>query len=282
MPYSAEIGRFNPTCFLFLVDQSGSMAAPFLGEPGRTKAQGVADAMNRLIQSLVLRCAQGERFVDRYYIGMIGYGGEVSLGFPGEGLAGDVLCPVSQIANNPLRIEDRTRRESDGAGGILQTRFKFPVWLDPVASGKTLMCTALQAAQEVTSGFVAEHPKCYPPIVINISDGAATDGDPEPQAAALRAVASTDGNVLFFNVNLSAGGQRPILFPTSDAGLPDDYARVLFRMSSTLPAPMIQQARLLEESVADGARGFAFNADLVSVILFLDIGTRPSASAGPR
>jgi hypothetical protein len=30
-------------------------------------------------------------------------------------------------------------------------------------------------------------------------------------------------------------------------------------------------------NVAEGSRGFVFNADLVAVIKFLDIGTRPNA-----
>ena len=53
MTYSAEISRVNPTCFLFLIDQSGSMAESWGGESGKTKAQGVADAINRLLQTLV-------------------------------------------------------------------------------------------------------------------------------------------------------------------------------------------------------------------------------------
>lgn len=56
--YSAEISRSNPTCFLFLVDQSGSMDDPFGGESGKRKAQGVSDAINRLLQTLVFRCAR--------------------------------------------------------------------------------------------------------------------------------------------------------------------------------------------------------------------------------
>ena len=56
--------------------------------------------------------------------------------------------------------------------------------------------------------------------------------------------------------------------------MPDDYARLLFRMSSPLPQAMLRQARILEETVSDGAVGFAFNADLALVIMFLDIGTR--------
>ena len=60
MPYTAEISRVNPTCFLFLVDQSGSMAERFGGESGKTKAQGVADAINRLFETLVTRCSKGD------------------------------------------------------------------------------------------------------------------------------------------------------------------------------------------------------------------------------
>ena len=51
------------------------------------------------------------------------------------------------------------------------------MWLEPKAAGKTPMCEAFQAAHEVIGGFVAEHPACFPPIVINITDGMATDGD---------------------------------------------------------------------------------------------------------
>ena len=51
------------------------MAEPFGGESGKTKAQGVADAINHLFQTLVSRCSKGAYILDRYYIGVIGYGG---------------------------------------------------------------------------------------------------------------------------------------------------------------------------------------------------------------
>ena len=51
MAYGAEISRGNPTCFIFLLDQSGSMADPFGGEPVR-KADFVADAVNRTLHDL--------------------------------------------------------------------------------------------------------------------------------------------------------------------------------------------------------------------------------------
>ena len=93
-------------------------------------------------------------------------------------------------------------------------------------------------------------------------------------ATALRGLASQDGNVLLLNVHVSVRGQRPILFPTGEEELPDEYARLLFRMSSPLPQAMLRQAQIVEEAVPDGAVGFAFNADLASVIMFLDVGTR--------
>jgi len=281
MSYTAEISRANPTCFLFLVDQSGSMARPFGRQSGKTKAEGVADAINRLLQTLVCRCAKGDYILDRYYIGVIGYGGEIGLGFTGE-LAGEVLRSVGQIGNAPLRVEQRIKKVDDGLGGLVDQRVNFPVWFEPVAAGKTLMCQAIQAAGEVVGGFIEQHPDCFPPIVINISDGMATDGDPRPLAEQLRRLSSSDGPVLLFNIHISESAQTPILFPADAAGLPDDYARMLFGMSSPLPAEMLRQARILELPAADGARGFAFNADLVSVVMFLDIGTRVDKALNDR
>ena len=51
-------------------------------------------------------------------------------------------------------------------------------------------------------------------------------------------------------------------------------------MSSPLPDPMRRQAEPKGYRVGIGARGYAFNADMVTMIDFLDIGTR--ADSGPR
>src|SRR5215470_7089491 len=146
MPYTAEISRTNPTCFLFLVDQSSSMLEPFGGQPGKQKAEGVADAINRLLQNLVLKCAKADGIRDYFYAGLVGYGGRVRSALGGA-LAGQTVVPVSAIANNPLRVEQRTRKVDDGAGGLLEQSFKFPVWFEPTAQGKTPMCGALKLAE---------------------------------------------------------------------------------------------------------------------------------------
>src|SRR6516165_12475432 len=101
MPYSAEISRTNPTAFVFLLDQSSSMLEPFGGQPEKRKPDGVADALNRLLQNIVLKCAKADGLRDFFHVGMVSYGGRVQSAFGGA-LAGEGLVPVSRIANQPL------------------------------------------------------------------------------------------------------------------------------------------------------------------------------------
>jgi hypothetical protein len=273
VPYVSESSRASPGCFLFLIDQSSSMAEPFGAQPEKPKAEGVADGINRLLQNLVLKCAKADGVRDYFHAGVIGYGGRVAWALGGQ-LAGQKLVPVSVLANFPLRVEQRQRKVDDGAGGLVEQKFKFPVWFEPVAGGRTPMCQAISEACHALEDFITRFPDSFPPLVINISDGKATDGNPELPAAQLRRLATSDGAVLFFNAHLSSMPARPIEFPARESDLPDPEARLLFRMSSALPPRLQEAARGEGFQIEDTTRGFVFNADLVSVIRFLNIGTR--------
>jgi hypothetical protein len=275
MPYSAEISRANPTCFLFLIDQSKSMLKPMAGARGKTKAEGVADAINHLLYTLVLRCVWGNSVLDRFHVGVIGYGLHVAPGLGGT-LAGKDLVPISDLARNPLRVEQRSQPGDDGS----TTSIRFPVWFEPTGDGQTPMCATLTRAGTLLAGFLVDHPDCFPPVVINITDGMANDGNPDPLAVRLRQLSSNDGNVLLFNLHVSEQQATPIEFPDSETGLPDNFAKLLFRMSSPLPKGMWGAAREKGLRPGPGTRGFVFNADLDSVIRSLDIGTRVDLSRG--
>ncbi len=277
MPYQAEISRSNPSCIVILIDQSGSMEDPFGADPsGKKKADGVADAVNRLLQNLVIKCAKSEGIRDYYNVSVLGYGEHgVASAFAGR-LKGKQLVPISEVGNHPDRIEERFKKVDDEAGGVISQIIKFPVWIDPVAKGGTPMCAALHQAGSVVSAWLAAHTNCFPPIVMNITDGEATDGNVLQPAQELKALASTDGHVLLFNLHISSSHHSPIEFPDAPNELPDSYAKLLFNASSHLPDymwMMVQQEGLI---VSENPKGFVFNADLVSVIRFLDIGTRPS------
>ena len=276
MPYTAEISRVNPTAFVLLIDQSASMGEPFGGDPTRTKAGGTADAINRLLQELSIKCAKEEGVRNYFHVAVIGYGAEVAPAFGGD-LSGRELVSIGEVARCPVRVDERVRKEDDGAGGLLERSVKFPIWFEPKAEGRTPMTGALTRAAAVVEAWLARHPGCFPPIVINITDGESSDGDPSPVAEAIKLQTSADGPVLLLNAHLSSDAGPSIYFPDSVAELPNDYARLLFQMSSYLPRYMREILAQEGRPVSDGMRGFVYNAQLVEVISFLDIGTRTSA-----
>jgi hypothetical protein len=273
--YEAEVSRSNPSAFLFLIDTSGSMLDPFGGGGGRKKAEGVADAINQLLQNLAIKCSKSEGIRDYYEVGVISYGKDVKPAFAGK-LAGKVVAPVSEVANNPARLVERAKKVEDGNGGLVEQKVKSPVWFEPKASGKTPMCEAIRTATQTMASWVESHKFSFPPVVINITDGESTDGDPSAEAESLTELSTQDGNVLLFNCHISSSSNPCTLFPDTPEGLPDQYAKTLFEMSSRLPDTIRDAAKREGFQVSDDTRGFGFNAELVELIRFLDIGTRPS------
>jgi hypothetical protein len=275
MAYQAPIQRSTPTAFLFLVDQSGSMGDRMAGSE-KTKAQFVADVLNRTFTDLVTRCTKADGVRDYFDIGVIGYGGSGSKNGLSGALSTQVLNPISAIEANPSRIEDRKRRVDDGAGGLIEQNIKFPVWFEPQADGGTPMCDAIRRAGEELAVWCDAHPDSYPPTVLHVTDGESTDGDPEQLAEALRQFSTNDGNVLLLNLHVSSRAGQPISFPAGEGTLPDQYAKLLFRMSSQLPTHLVTAVQDKGHKVSHEARGYIFNAEAGEIVDFFDIGTRAS------
>ena len=271
MSYTAEISRRAPTAFVVLIDQSGSMAEAFGLDSTRTKAQFVADVVNKWIDTLVLRCSKGTEVRHYFDIAVLGYGGSVHSALQS---LGDGFSPIGALADQPLRIEDRTRTIDDGAGGVVETKVKFRVWVDPRADAGTPMAAALAAAHDLLADWVQAHPSSYPPTVLNITDGQPTDDDPRGTASAIRGLATEDGAALMLNCHISGWGGMPTFYPSSVAGLPDPQAQMLFEMSSELPDRLAEAAKAAGYPVAHGARGLGYQADAAALIKFIEIGTR--------
>lgn len=285
MAYSAEISREQPTAFLFLLDQSASMQDRFggaeqKGDAAPSKARVLADTVNRLLQNLVLRCAKEDGVRDYFHIGVIGYGERVQpLIEPAEHTNNSTgLVPISHLAERPRRMEERLRTVDTGDGGSEERRVKVPVWFDPQAKNGTPMCQALDLAAQSVRTWINQHPRSFPPVVLNVTDGEATDGEPLRYAQQLRSFATDDGEVLLFNVHLSSSEAPAAELPSAPGELPptDEYAETLFQMSSTLPFSMRAAAEQEGYTVNLDTRGFVFNADPVALVRFLEIGTRPS------
>jgi hypothetical protein len=277
MTYSAEISRDNPTAFLFVIDQSGSMDEKSEGQ--RSKAEFVSDVLNRTLYTLITNCSKADG-VRRYFdIGVLAYGGsDVATGFGGT-LSPGIIYPITAVAEAPLRVEERSRKMDDGAGGVVEQKIKFPVWFDPTSSGLTPMRAAMTKAAEAAAEWCDAHPNSYPATILHVTDGQSTDGSPEDIASALQQLHTLDGCVLLFNLHVTAGGGQEIVFPTTEANLRDEYSQMLFRMSSELPPHLAKSATDKGYLISDGSRGFIFNADPKLIVDFFEIGTRPRLMA---
>jgi hypothetical protein len=273
MPYDAAISRATPTAFMFLIDQSGSMEEKM--ETGGTKAQFVADVLNKTLYELIIRCTTADGVRNYFDISVFAYSGTgVGSGF--RGALTNNFHAISEIEQNPLRLEERTKRVPDGAGGLVDQRIKFPVWFDPRSSGGTPMCDGLKKAAEVLVGWCNNHASSYPPTVIHVSDGQSTDGSPETIAEMVRNISTDDGQCLLFNLHIDAREGSAVIFPASESGLPDEHSKLLFRMSSVFPQHLIRAAGDKGYQVSGESRFFGYKAGYEGIVDFFDIGTRAS------
>ena len=284
MPYTADISRTNPVCFLFLIDQSGSMSQALSGQAGQLKMDQAADAINRILHTVALRCSQGKDIRDYFDLGVIGYhtdgsGNPIITSVLPETTPEQPFLPISKVVD-VAEMTEKQVKVSDGAGGLVEVTQRMPVWLHPHAQFGTPMRTAFETAARAIEDWVTRHPNSFPPIIINVSDGNSTDGDPEPQAQRIRELRTNDGNALIFNVHLSEVSSNPIQYPNRADDLPrgDEYSSLMFRMSSVLPASSRSQAETLGLPVNENSRGYVFNADMTALVQFLDIGTRAASN----
>ena len=274
MSYTKEINRKNPTCFLFAIDQSGSMDETVAG--GSAKSEFVADVLNQTLAETIVRCTKADGVRDYFDIGVIGYGGErVGSAFSGS-LSGQVVLPISEIENNPLRIDEREQDVDTGEGVLDVQLVKFLVWIDACHDGGTPMREAMAIVGEIVAKWCDEHPSSYPPTVVHVTDGQSTDGDPEDVAEAIKGVSTNDGEALLFNLHVDNESGDEILFPSSEDELPDEYGRMLIRMSSKFPEHLIDVAQGMGYQVDGESRFFAYKAGMDFIGQFFEIGTRAS------
>lgn len=272
MQYSAEITKYNPTAFLFLVDQSWSMDHNMSN--GISKAQMLSDIVNKTIANLIVRCTKSEGTRDYFDVGIIAYGGEVAVNAMKGSLSKSIFNKISDFETNYLRIDNRVEKIEDGIGGYIEQTNPFPVWLEPEAMGRTPMCHAIALAANELISWCEKHPDSYPPTVLNITDGEASDGNPEELLKLISQIKVYDGSVILFNLHLYEGVADKIKFPSSDVLITNELAKMLFRCSSVLPEHIINFAREKGYEVDINSRGFIFNADPEDLVNFFDIGTR--------
>ena len=89
------------------------------------------------------------------------------------------------------------------------------------------MCAALEYVRTSWRPWCASHPGSFPPVVIHLTDGEATDGDPEPAAEALKGLVHRRRRAAAVQLpHLGVPGAARWSSPTSELMLPDELAKV--------------------------------------------------------
>jgi hypothetical protein len=275
MSYSQPWSSRRPGCLILLLDQSGSMSDPFGNQQaggGKRKCDMLATVVNGFLNELVTANTvinkDGIAEVrPRADIAVLGYEGTTITSALKGPLGRKEFVTLQELQDNPIAIEQRKRREIDETGMAYEIEVSFPVWVKPVAGAGTPMCGALRRAADLAQRWASQHPEHYPPVIINVTDGMATDGDPAPVAMDLTRIATQDGAALLFNVHITSINSAPVEYPSHESELPNDrYAYQLFSMTSLIPETSLTQlSAMLRREIMPGARGLIFNGDAVSI-----------------
>lgn len=284
-PYTAQITRNTPTAFIFLVDQSVSMKRiTTLNGEQMSLAEAVARIVNNQINELVYRCIKTTEVRHYYDIAIIGYGHEVYSGWNGV-LAGRDFVSPEELKNNPfkkiiVKEEKRTRK------GTMIKEIEKVQWLEARCDGNwTHVHKALDKAKALLNQWMKEHhdKDCYPPTIINITDGQFTQVTREQvvqQANELKAMFTNDGNVLLWNIHITPNHLEQVLLPIGKEELKGDkYSELLYDMSSLLPTRYNQAISDIRGDSVDARHvAMATNTDMSTLIQLMEIGTPTNIS----
>lgn len=290
IPYTAQITRNTPTAFIFLIDQSVSMrrTTKLHGEE-MTMSEAVARIVNSQINELVLRCIKGTETRNYYDIAVIGYGHEVHSAWNGT-LAGRDFVSPEELKGNPYK-KIITREEKRTRKGVVVKEVEKVQWIEANSEGHwTYVHRAFAKAKELLDGWMEQHhdKDCYPPTIINITDGKFNGASKESilqQANELKSMFTNDGNVLLFNIHITTATNGELtLFPINKGEVSGNpYSTTLYELSSLLPTRYNQPIANVRNDADTDARhtAMAVNADMSTLIQLMDIGT-PTNISQPR
>ena len=275
LPYSAEISRTNPTALLFpprsIQLHAGAVRRPARQAQGRRRRRRAQPPAAKH-RPQVRQGRRHPRLLPRRH-DPLRRPRRVRLRrrpWPAKPSSPSARSPATRCGS-----EMRTRKVDDGAGGLSSRTSSSPSGSRPTRRGgrrcarrwarpgMPVQAFLAHTARPATRPWSSTSPTASRRTATRASRRRSCGPWPRRTATSCCSTPTSPDNAT-----------DPIEFPEDEAGLPDDFARLLFRMSSVLPPKLVEAAKSDGFAVGPHSRGFVFNADLVAVIRFLDIGTR--------
>lgn len=286
LPYTAQITRNTPTAFIFMIDQSVSMKKTTqLHGDIMPMYEAVAKIVNHQLNELVLRCIKGSETRDYYDIAVIGYGEDAYSGWKGE-LEGRDFVKPSELKEHPYS-KTTIKKETRTRNGVRIVEVEEIQWIEANATKSwTRVHHAFDKAKELIDNWMKEHhdKDCYPPTIINITDGEFNGASKEyvlQQANELKSMFTNDGNVILFNIHISADESTSVTCPSSKSEVSSStLATTLYELSSLLPERYSERIAELrgDDLTSDRYTAMSINADMSTLIQLMDIGTPTNIS----
>ena len=264
----------TPGLLIILIDQSGSMLSPYSGNESRTVF--ASKVINRVINEIIQKNFNGDKPKNRCFISVIGYNHNVK-----------ELCSgyLTELYNNPLRIETIKKKISDGAGGLVEQEIKMPIWIEPITQdGATNMKGAFLMAKQLVEKWMQDKPQNPAPVIINISDGIPYYEGKDPHicmqetiqvAKDIMNLSCEDGNVLIFNAHIDNNGNQTVKCPSEKDEVKEagEGAEFLFEITSVIPEGYKDAASKNDLTIKDGAHGCIFAANEIDLINLINFGS---------
>ena len=280
--YRQEITRRHRAAIVVAIDQSSSMSGSMeVNGWDMSKAEVVSIVVGRLVDELIMRSRRDDGIRHYYDIALLGYSEDGVYSLLGEGIA---FTPISTLAERELRRTTYKLRYNTAYEGVCSLCEEVLMWVEPRAQGATPMYKMINVVRELVEGWCAEEENrhSFPPIVVNITDGEASDANYEMlrnASARLKSTGTSDGNTLFVNVHISSNiPSVQVAFPTfSEVPLSIRYAHLLMDMSSVMPDVFNQYIGECRGHFAPPPYiAMSYNASISELIAMLNIGSRSS------
>lgn len=242
--YTQPTTTLTPALVIYLIDASHSMNDSF---GGATKMGVVNKALKEAIKDMVRRSIREGIVQPRYKIAIFAYSTQVV----------DVLEGIRDL---PELVKQGVPIIS--AGGETDTAIGFA------------------AVEMLLQKHLEEFQTCPAPLVCHLTDALITASDPTPIVRRIQAMTVRDGPVLVENVYVADNMLRTPVYDwqrwkgvVKPGQLTNDFAKLLFRLSSPLPETYRQSINDYGYSLQEGAALFFPGAHMDLVRLAFAVST---------
>ena len=280
---------------IILIDQSSSMSELFFSADGEdySVAHTAKHITDKCLFEIMRTCVSGNEIRPYVDLAIIGYGTSIRSATP--------KIPMEQLPFSVTELQNsyiaKNEIDDSNIGDFSKPRYE---WIEEISNGSTSMLAALEKAKEITKKWIVNHPNSFPPMILNITDGMATDDlvlldryqrgtlgdistlDLVTTVKEIQKLTTTDGNVLLCNAHVSPDEMSQITYPTNTQNIENPLAELMFEMSSVIPSTLLETGKEMGLPIQSGSRLFLYNAEVTSLLNFLRFGTSAAMISGKK